>query len=116
MQNSNQFQNMEFKRLVEVIRNTMPLLAVGLLVGVYVISAIAAGTALVALSSYAISKFQAAANNVSGGSESSTSFVGGAGGFNTAQSMQSPQLNLVGVLKGSDIYLSVQKETEKRVR
>ena len=34
---------MEFKRLVEVIRNTMPLLAVGLLVGVYVISAIAAG-------------------------------------------------------------------------
>lgn len=80
------------------------------------VSAIAAGTALVALSSYAISKFQAAANNVSGGSESSTSFVGGAGGFNTAQSMQSPQLNLVGVLKGSDIYLSVQKETEKRVR
>ena len=43
MQNPNQFQNMEFKRLVEVIRNTMPLLAVGLLVGVYVISAIAAG-------------------------------------------------------------------------
>lgn len=34
---------MEFKRLVEVIRNTMPLLAVGLLIGVYVISAIAAG-------------------------------------------------------------------------
>ena len=81
--------------------------------------AIAAGAALIAVGVGAKAGLKALAGGgkkASTQAANSTSFVGGAGGFNTAQSMQSPQLNLVGVLKGSDIYLSVQKETEKRVR
>lgn len=79
---------------------------------------IAAGAALVSLGQLAMAGLgrMAAGGSQAKQSGNSTTFTGGAGGFNTASQVQAPQLNLVGVLKGSDIYLSVQKESDKRVR
>ena len=79
---------------------------------------IAAGAALVSLGQLAMAGLgrMAAGGSQSKQAANSTTFTGGAGGFNTASQVQAPQLNFVGVLKGSDIYMSVQKESDKRVR
>ena len=79
---------------------------------------IAAGAALVSLGQLAMAGLGRMVSGGNKGSQqaSSTTFTGGASGFNTASQVQAPQLNFVGVLKGSDIYMSVQKESDKRGR
>lgn len=84
-------------------------------------TALAAGIALVGLSAAASAAMNATVQKKKQNSSQSnaTSFTGGYGGFNTANAVSSqmtPALNIQGVLKGEDIYLSVQKTEAKRSR